>query len=69
MKYTSDIFLDFRNELSSNMLVEAKIATQNENTISTTVTLHHYERPNWIFLGAGAITALLAVVTIFKSRR
>jgi hypothetical protein len=68
LKYTDWIFLDFRNELSSNMLVEAHIATQNENTVSTTVTLHHYERPNWIFLSVGVITALLAGIAIFKSR-
>jgi len=63
LKYSSTFFLDFKTP--DEILVEAYLASQNpQNVISTTVTLHHYERPHWLFFSAGVIVIVLATVLL-----
>jgi len=66
--YASSAFLDFKT--SDKILVEGYVASQNpNNTISVETTLHHYERPQWVLFGIGVVTASLAPLAVFKSKR
>jgi hypothetical protein len=62
--------LDYRNGPNYDMPVMVLLATKNlQNTSSATMTLHHYERPNWMLFGGGAVLSSLAMIPIFKSRK
>jgi hypothetical protein len=65
--YASIAFLDFKTP--DEILIEAYVASQNpNNTISVKVTLHHYERPNWLFFSAGIIIILIATIMLSVPR-
>jgi|YelNatPaOPRAMG01_1025707.scaffolds.fasta_scaffold14223_6 hypothetical protein len=65
--YASSAFLDFKTP--EEILVEAYVASQNpNNTISATVTLHHYERPHWLFFSVATIVIILAIVLLTTPR-
>jgi len=71
LKYTSSWsfgFLDYK--ASEQTLVKIYLASQNpDNAIPTRVVLHHYERPQWVLFGIGVVTASLAPIAVFKSKR
>jgi lipoprotein signal peptidase len=52
------------------MLVEVYLASQNpQNVVSTTVTLHHYDRPQWAFFNIAIVLLCVGAVSVFKSKR
>jgi hypothetical protein len=68
LKYANYGFLD--HKAPEQTLVEIYLASENpNNVIPTTVTLHHYERPQWLFFGLGAVLASLGLVSVFKTKR
>jgi hypothetical protein len=66
LNYTNSSEIGLTNIDSSDLLVEVFIATDFEGTYATEVFLHHYETPNWIFLGFGVILIglMLAVLAV-----
>lgn len=63
IKYSDYDFLDYKTQ--EQTLVQIYLASQNPNNIiPTTVILHHYERPNWLFFSAGVIVIVLATVLL-----
>jgi hypothetical protein len=67
-EHSGDRFLNFGNSEFTRIAVAPKLAYQYPQKISTTITLHHYERPHWLFFGAGIIIALIATVMLSVPR-
>ncbi len=62
--------LSFTNDQPYKMLVEVYLASQNpRNTISTTTTLHHYDRPQWMFFSVAVVLISLGTISVFKSKK
>jgi hypothetical protein len=69
---SSERFVYYKNEPQFNgIVVNVYLVAQNiQNvTLSTTMTLNHYETPQWIYFGAGVVLSSLAVIPIFKSKK
>lgn len=66
--YNDDGFAYFTNNQSNYILVEVGLMTQyvQNATISMTTILNHYEKPQLVYFGVGAVLSSLAAVTISK---
>ena len=51
------------NQVPNNITILRDLA------VSTTITLHHYETPQWVYFGAGVVLSSLALITMFRSRK
>ena len=67
LPYTNNSLLDY--QASEGIIVVPVFATDNlDNTLSTTIIFHHYEKPEWGRFAFGIILASLAVVSVFESK-
>lgn len=71
LNHTAPGWLGFKNYQSYNIHVSVLLATPNAQnvTISTTTILHHYQIPQWVYLGIGVVLLSLAVIPISKSKK
>lgn len=61
--------LSFENKEGREIMVQPYLASDNPyNTLSTTITLHHYERPHWLWYGLGVISGVSALIVIWKTK-
>jgi hypothetical protein len=68
--YSPMSVLDLTNEANFEMAIQVCLVSQNtSNTIPVTTALNHYERPQWVYFGAGVVLSSLAVIPIFKSKK
>jgi hypothetical protein len=67
----ADAYVYYKSDQPIDFFVDVVLFAQNiQNvTLSTTMTLNHYETPHWGFFGAGVFLSSLALVPIYKSRK
>jgi len=61
----------YKNEQPNVILVYVVPAAQERQnvTVPITMTLNHYETPQWALFGVGVVLSSLAVIPIFKSKK
>jgi hypothetical protein len=67
LPYTNNSLLYY--QASQSISVVPVFAAENlNNTLSTTIIFHHYEKPEWGRFAFGIILASLTVVSVFESK-
>jgi hypothetical protein len=68
---STDAFVNYRNEQTSEIVVNVFLISQNMQNVMLPITmiLSHYETPQWVIFGIGIVLASLAVIPILKSKK
>jgi hypothetical protein len=54
----------------TDIWVEVYVVSVNRtNIVPVTITVYHYEPPQWVLFGGGVVLSSLALVSIFKSKK
>lgn len=68
LEYTNSAFLNYKNEGSSAIRIAVYVATDFQQTVTTTVVHKQSQTPNLILLSVGAFLAVQGIVLIITSR-
>ncbi|MCW4053653.1 MAG: hypothetical protein NWE84_01865 [Candidatus Bathyarchaeota archaeon] len=68
LEYTNSPFLNYKNEGSSAIVIAVYVATDFQQTVTTTVVHKQSQTPNLICLSVGAFLTVQGIVLIITSR-